>query len=222
MGNQSQTGFMIPRLAVLTVLFVLLAGTGVWILRRNRKYPFSGRQQLVLFGVSAAALLASLPLFVDYIVAGENFTDGGVLLVASVRLHNIGFDFTTSYQLVTAAVNIAAAWAAYGVFRKCFKSVEIGVFGTVLFTLSPFRLYGIYEQAKVGGAPLILTILTAALACMMAKWLLNGKISLKAVRGVLAGICLFTAVLAMYQLNDILNTQAAVRPDDIGTALIQQ
>lgn len=222
MAQQSQPVWNIPREAVFTALFMLLAGAGVWIWHRNRKHPFSLRQQLSLFGVSAAVLLACLPLCVDYIVAGDHFSGGGSLLSVIALFHRMGFDLTTSWQMATAAVHAAGAWIAYGIFRKCFGSVETGVFGSVLFTLSPFRLYHIYNQAEVGGYAVILTILLVIPACILAKKLLNGWISLKAARGLLAGICLFAAVLAMYQLNDILNTSAPIRPEQIETALFQQ
>ncbi len=89
-----------------------------------------------------------------YWLAGHGYANSffyaDTFLVFPALLRMIGFDLTTSYNFYVAAVNIATAWVSYVAFKKCFDRTETGVFGSVVYTLSPYRLYNIYNRCAVG------------------------------------------------------------------------
>lgn len=157
----------------------------VWMY--NAKFQISAENQLVIFGIPAAALISSIPLLVDYnimgadlvyhimriealargIVNGElsvrmhsawlaghgyasNFFYGDTMLAFPALLRIIGFTPDSAYRMYVAAVNLATAVIAYVSFSRCFKSKYIGMFGCVLYTLAPYRVYNIYNRGAVG------------------------------------------------------------------------
>lgn len=75
---------------------------------------------------------------------------GDTFLLVPSLLQIIGFSIDSAYRMYIIAVNLATACLAYVCFAKCFRSREIGMFGCVLYTLAPYRLYNIYNRAAVG------------------------------------------------------------------------
>lgn len=75
---------------------------------------------------------------------------GDTWLVLPALLRIIGFPMDSAYRIFVAAVNLATALIAYASFSRCFRSRYIGIFGSVLYTLAPYRLYNIYNRAAVG------------------------------------------------------------------------
>ncbi len=71
-------------------------------------------------------------------------------LVFPALLRVLGFDLSSVYRMYIAAVNCATAWIAYMAFYQCFRSRYVGMFGCVLYTLLPYRLFNIYNRAAVG------------------------------------------------------------------------
>lgn len=176
------------RAFVVTVLGLsLLLDTLVMLWLYLGKYPVELVQKLVWFGIPAFALLASLPLAVDYIIPGPDsiyhilriefladglskgilpvrvapqwiyghgyasslfYCDTFLLLPAVLRL--IGFSMTAAYGLFVLGVNLATAAIAYRAFRGMFQSKYIGLFGSLLYTLAPYRIYNIYNRSAVG------------------------------------------------------------------------
>lgn len=74
--------------------------------------------------------------------------DAFLTLPALLRL--IGFDMNTAYGTYVFAVNLATAVIAYGCFRGCFQDSRIGMIGSMLYTLAPYRIYNIYNRGAVG------------------------------------------------------------------------
>lgn len=62
----------------------------------------------------------------------------------------LGFSLNSAYLLFVTAVNLATAWISYFSFQKCFHNRLIGMFGCVLYTLAPYRMYNLYNRAAVG------------------------------------------------------------------------
>lgn len=65
-------------------------------------------------------------------------------------LRILGFDMTFAYNSYVFAVNLATALIAYASFRGVFKSRYAGMFGSLLYTLAPYRIYNIYNRSAVG------------------------------------------------------------------------
>lgn len=151
------------------------------------KYEVKAEQKLVWFGLPALAVLASLPIFTDYMIIGadsifhwmriealsQSIAQGSIpariesvwlyghgyansifycdtLLVFPALLRLLGFDMNVSYGLFVFAVNLATAWVAYISFKGCFGSKYIGMLGSMLYTLAPYRVYNIYNRGAVG------------------------------------------------------------------------
>jgi hypothetical protein len=164
---------------------ILDAFLAMWMY--NKKIGISHEKQLVIFGIPMAALVASIPVLVDYNIMGadlvyhimriealtqsvlkgelsvrmqsawlaghgyaSNFFYGDTLLAFPALLRIIGFTPDSAYRMYVAAVNLGTAIIAYISFSKCFKSRYIGIFGCVLYTLAPYRVYNIYNRGAVG------------------------------------------------------------------------
>lgn len=80
----------------------------------------------------------------------SNFFYGETFLIFPALLRIIGFHLDSVYRIYVAAVNLATAVVAYLSFSRCFKNKYIGVFGSALYTLAPYRIYNIYNRAAVG------------------------------------------------------------------------
>ncbi|MCM1100819.1 MAG: hypothetical protein NC079_02270 [Clostridium sp.] len=80
----------------------------------------------------------------------NSFFYGDTWLIVPALLRILGFSMDGAYRLFLIAVNFATALIAYISFGKCFKSRMIGMFGCVLYTLAPYRLYNMYNRAAVG------------------------------------------------------------------------
>lgn len=165
--------------AVINTLAMLYAYLG--------KYTVETEKKLVWFGIPAITVLASLPLFTDYMMIGADsifhwvriealaqsilegalpariesmwlygqgyassifYCDTFLMLPALLRL--IGFHMDIAYGMYVFAVNLATAWIAYACFKGCFHNRYIGMFGAMLYTLAPYRIYNIYNRCAVG------------------------------------------------------------------------
>lgn len=174
-------------LICLTLAGAFLVNMLVMLFCYMKKYPVPFDRKLVWFGIPALAVLASLPLFVDYMIIGADsifhwmriealaqsiaqgnipariealwlyghgyansifYCDTFLTLPALMRL--IGFDMPVAYGTYVFAVNLATAVIAYGCFRGCFQDSRIGMIGSMLYTLAPYRIYNIYNRAAVG------------------------------------------------------------------------
>ncbi len=152
--------------------------------RRNR---LSREWVAVRCGVLAFALVSSIPLMVDYIVAGADLTfhllrieflaeslkqsvfparvesewlyghgyansifccDTFLLIPAFLRLIALPMNFV--YGTYVFLVNLATAAVSYFCFGRMFHSKKVGLSGSMLYTLSPYRLYNIYNCSAVG------------------------------------------------------------------------
>ena len=182
------------------ILLSLLADSlvMVFLYHKNRKDTdrnlLGMDRKIVLAGIPAIAVLASIPVFVDYMILGADlsfhllriegladalrqgifparvepmwlyghgyanslfYCDTFLLFPALLRL--LGFSVQTSYHMFVAAVNLATAWIAYVSFRGCFRKSQgertarlLGLFGSLLYTLAPYRIYNIYNRGAVG------------------------------------------------------------------------
>lgn len=174
-------------LICLTLVGAAFADTLIMLYCYLKKHDVSSEKKLVWFGVPGVAVLASVPLFVDYMIGGadpifhwqriealaQSIAQGEIparveafwlyghgyansifycdtFLVFPALMRLIGFDMIASYNTYVFAVNIATALVAYLCFKGCFRDDRVGVVGSLLYTLAPFRIYNVYNRCAVG------------------------------------------------------------------------
>ena len=75
---------------------------------------------------------------------------GNTFLTIPALLRILGFPPGDAYKIFLVLINLATAIAAYVSFSGCLRNRYIGAFGCALYTLSPYRLYNMYQRAAVG------------------------------------------------------------------------
>ena len=75
---------------------------------------------------------------------------GETLLYIPALLRIIGFTVQTSYRIFMFLINAATALIAYFSFQKIFKDKYIGLFCSMLYTLSVYRIYKTYCAGSLG------------------------------------------------------------------------
>ena len=75
---------------------------------------------------------------------------GETVLYLAALFRLIGFTVTTSYRLFMLAVTIATVLIAYFCFKKIFQEAYVGVFCSMLYTLSVYRTYKTYCTGSWG------------------------------------------------------------------------
>lgn len=73
-----------------------------------------------------------------------------LFLVPFAWLHNLGLNLDVVWKLLTATINIATVFIAYGSFESIFKKKGLALFGTVLYSFAPYRLTDVYLRAALG------------------------------------------------------------------------
>ncbi|MBQ7934700.1 MAG: hypothetical protein IJ327_07960, partial [Lachnospiraceae bacterium] len=180
--NQGSYIYMFMILLFSTVINMLM------MLREYvKRYILPAQWWLVRLGIVGLTVLASLPLFTDYILTGPDsslhllrieflaqsigkriwpvrvgaswlfghgyanslfYCDTFLVFPAVLRL--IGFPMTVAYGAYVFLVNAMTATASYWSFKHMFKNQYIGMFGCMLYTLLPYRIYNIYNRCAVG------------------------------------------------------------------------
>lgn len=75
---------------------------------------------------------------------------GNMFLYIPAFLRLLGYSVTISYKCYILLIHILTASIAYISFRGISKSRFIGLAGSALFTLAPYRLVNVYDRAAVG------------------------------------------------------------------------
>lgn len=75
---------------------------------------------------------------------------GETLLYVPALLRIIGFTVQSSYRIFMFFINAATALIAYFSFRRIFKDQYIGLFCSMLYTLSVYRIYKTYCAGSLG------------------------------------------------------------------------
>lgn len=76
------------------------------------------------------------------------YGDGLLLFPAALRL--LGVSVQNAYKCYIAAINLATAGVAYYTFFQISRDKRIGLFGSCIYTLFPYRLSCVYVRAAVG------------------------------------------------------------------------
>ncbi len=75
---------------------------------------------------------------------------GDILLYFPAFLRLLGFSVQSAYKIFAAAANLGTVLIAYLAFRRMFQSRRIGVLGSLVYSLSLYRLVDTYTRASVG------------------------------------------------------------------------
>lgn len=75
---------------------------------------------------------------------------GETFLYPAGLLRLLGFTMTSSYRIFHFGVVVATVLIAYYCFRKIFQNVYVGVFCSMLYSLSVYRIYKTYYTASWG------------------------------------------------------------------------
>lgn len=65
-------------------------------------------------------------------------------------LRIIGFSIMDTYKIFVFFVNLSTAAIAYYSFQKVFRSAQLGILGSFLYTFSIYRLIDVYRRASIG------------------------------------------------------------------------
>ncbi len=85
---------------------------------------------------------------------GQGYADPvfycNLLLVFPAILRLLGFPLGVSYQIFAVGVNALTAWIAYYSFSRIFRDYKVGICCSMLYTLSPFRIYRFIMVGTLG------------------------------------------------------------------------
>ena len=75
---------------------------------------------------------------------------GEIMLLPAALLRMIGFTVTDSYRMFMVYINFLTAVVAYHAFSKMFRSRYAGLFCSMLYTLSVYRIFKTYTAGSLG------------------------------------------------------------------------
>ncbi len=130
--------------------------------------------KLVLFWLPVLALLASLPMLVDYVIVGEELF--AYLDKMSTFLNGLGSNTSLLYRLFVIGINSITAVIAYLSFSKALESRYEGLLGAVIYVLLPARIRLLYTVADVKAYTIMAFLPLAAWAlCRICRSGMKGK-----------------------------------------------
>lgn len=96
---------------------------------------------------------------------------GDLLLYFPAILRIIGFSIQGAYKIFLFVINIATCLTAYYCLKKIVKNRYAAAFGSALYLLAPFRLYGMYVVSRVGesSALIFIPLIVSGLYCIFTK-----------------------------------------------------
>ncbi len=169
------------------IIFFVLLDFVLWMFYKKRQKTMSAEEKSYFLPVLLVGILASLPLFSDYLIQGHDLSfhllriEGIKEALLSgqfpVRIHPVqfegygyataiyypeiflylpaclrllGYSVMDAYKIFLFIVNIATAWIAFYSFSKICDSKRAGICGSVLYTLSLYRLINVYFRSALG------------------------------------------------------------------------
>lgn len=75
---------------------------------------------------------------------------GDALLYFPALLRLLGFSIQSAYKFFVAFANLGTILLSYFAFRRIFSDENLGLLGTLAYTLAPYRLMDMYTRASVG------------------------------------------------------------------------
>ena len=219
------------------VIFIVLADILLWVLyKKSQKVIFTGEKSAFL-PVFLVGILASLPLFSDYLIQGhdlsfhllriEGIKDALLSGQFPVRIHPVQFDgygYATAiyypeiflyfpailrmlgysvmdaYKIFLFSMNMVTAGIAYFSFSKICDSKRAGICGSVLYTLSLYRLINVYFRSALGES-LAMTFIPLVMLGIFYILMSDGKEREKRRKGILSVTVGLTGILQSHILS---------------------
>ncbi len=132
------------------------------------------RSFLARFWLPVLALWVSLPMFVDYLVVGEELFQH--LEWISVFAGRFGMKSATMYRLYIIFINLVTALVAHLSFFKGLKSRELGLLGAVIYVMLPTRILLLYKLADMEIYTIMAVLpLAVWVLCRICSGLMKGR-----------------------------------------------
>lgn len=77
---------------------------------------------------------------------------GDTMLFVPALLRLMGFPLQTSYKFLLFVLNVGTCLISYYAFKKILNNRYLGIMGSMLYTMSVYRLFKIYHTAALGEA----------------------------------------------------------------------
>lgn len=106
-------------------------------------------------GVKDGLLAGQFPvrMYPEWLM-GHGYADsimyGKLLLYVPAFFRLLGIPVLYCYKLYVFLVNIATCLTAYVCFGRMFENRDLGLFASLLYTATPYRLYCVYYRASLG------------------------------------------------------------------------
>lgn len=75
---------------------------------------------------------------------------GNAFLYFPALLRRFGYSVQSAYKIYAAAINLGTVVISYFSFKRIFRSKKIGLSGSLIYSLSIYRLIDVYTRASVG------------------------------------------------------------------------
>lgn len=207
-----RTGLGNQVLLVMVIFAVTLLNLLIYFRGKIAEGKVSKKQQIVIWGLVATAVMACFPYLTDYIIVGED-TLKHCEWLADYRM---GLSVMMVYKLFVLDLTMATAITAYCACKVWLREEYTALAGSIIYLLNPWRLIHVYSQGAVDKClmwlfvPVVLVVVNRLLGKRI-----QGAIKLKAdcrkyVDRAFGILALVTAVAAIYQLNRIAFESQAV------------
>lgn len=167
------------------LLFAVLCGfailDGMLIFRKRiLEGSVTREQQIVFWTLTAGVLLAYFPFMTDYVQNAGNGMESYLnrlgwqddpLFYIPATFVKIGFSLMTAYKAFALLVSAVTAWGAYYSFKKCVENEYAALFGSMVYLLTPYRLFSLYGRANLGEfvSMMFLPLIAGGVYCLCAK-----------------------------------------------------
>lgn len=107
-----------------------------------------GLKDSILDGTAMPIRVQSYWLYGHGYAVSSFYSDFFFFIPALLRV--VGFSIMAAYKVYLFLVIIAVAIVSYFSFRLCTKDEDAALFGSMIYTLSPYFIYNIYNRGAVG------------------------------------------------------------------------
>lgn len=107
-----------------------------------------GLKESILDGIAMPIRVQSYWLYGHGYAVSSFYSDFFFFIPALLRI--VGFSLMAVYKVYLLIVIIAIAIVSYFSFRLCTKDEDAALFGSMIYTLSPYFIYNIYNRGAVG------------------------------------------------------------------------
>lgn len=156
-------------LLFVTFLGSLFINGLVWIYFYLQEKKVSREVKATWIAIPIITILASVPLFTDYIILGTDTTFylkriemisyqmsigswslKSILLTIPALFRLIGFPMLFAYGMYIFLLNLLSSIIAFLCMDKCLKNTYLAIMASAVYTLLPYRVNLIYKEGDIG------------------------------------------------------------------------